>query len=353
MTPAFVVADADELANKVAALRRPQSYPEQPAAIEAIETHMSWVFRTGRCAYKLKKPIRSSFLDFSTLAARRHNCEEEVRLNRRLAPQVYLGVVPLTREQDGNLRVNGSGAVIDWLVHMRRLPDARALSRLIETGALNDGTLAGSVEQAPLQAAAHLLAHFYAHAPAVRLDAGQSVDGIVADLEQAWSALACARYALPREPLARLTDVQRTVTARLRPLIAHRVTIGRIIEGHGDLRPEHVFLLDSGPVVIDCIEFNRAFRILDPADDLALLALECERLGFTRARAFLFATYRAVSGDDPPEALLHFYQSYRAAVRAKLAVWHLDEPRYRDGGRWRDRAMHYVALAQAHASQAH
>lgn len=355
MTPVFVIAPqaSGELAEKVAALMRPATYPEHPAGIDAIETHMSWVFRTPQHAYKLKKPIRSGFLDFSTIEARRQSCDEEVRLNRRLAPQVYLGVVPLARTATGALHLGCDGAIVDWLVQMRRLPEARMLGRLIETGKIDDAALQADGDDAvALRAAACLLAHFYAGLPSLRPDPRGQVDAIATDIEQAWHSLGCERYALPREPLARAATMQRELLDRLRPLIESRAASGRIVEGHGDLRPEHVFLLDSGPVVIDCLEFNRALRTLDPADDLGFLALECERLGLTSARTLLFDTYRRIARDEPPDALVHGYQSYRATLRAKLAAWHLDEPRYRNGGHWRDRAMHYVALAQSHAALA-
>ncbi len=355
MTPAFVVEAqaAADLAEKVTALLRAETYADAPAAIDAIETHMSWVFRTTQHAYKLKKPIRSAFLDFSTIAARRHSCEEEVRLNRRLAPHVYLAAVPLTRTSNGTYRIGGEGQPVDWLVQMRRLPEARMLSRLIEAGAISDAVLTGTAPDAwALRSAAELLARFYAGLKRESLDPHEHFATISAEIEQSWQSLRCERYALPREPLDRAASLQGKLLTRLRASIESRAREGHIVEGHGDLRPEHIFLLDNGPVVIDCLEFNRALRTLDAADDLGFLALECERLGLSGARAVLFEAYRRITHDDPPEAVVHAYQSYRAVLRAKLAVWHLDEPRYRDGGRWRDRAMHYVALAHSHGALA-
>ncbi len=132
--------DADPgLGAKVAFLSRPGSYPEPTARVDTIETHMSWVFLTDRQAWKLKKPVRTTWLDFTTAAARRRNCEAELRLNRRLATDVYLEIVPLALDDGGRLRLGDGGGVIDWLVRMRRLPAARMLDRLIARGEAHDG----------------------------------------------------------------------------------------------------------------------------------------------------------------------------------------------------------------------
>ena len=148
------------LAAKVAFLRRPDAYPERPRAVEAIETHFSWVFLTDTHAWKLKKPVRYDSLDFRTPALRCHDCEEEVRLNRRLAPDVYLGVVPLTIDAEGRLALGGAGEVVDWLVHMRRLPHERMLDHLLATRPL---------ARAEVEPVARLLARFFARAePALR-----------------------------------------------------------------------------------------------------------------------------------------------------------------------------------------
>ncbi|MDA8381944.1 MAG: hypothetical protein M0037_02510, partial [Betaproteobacteria bacterium] len=140
---------------KVAFLKRPEAYPERPAEVQAVETHISWVFLTDDHAYKLKKPVRHAYLDFSTLEARRLDCEAEVRLNRRLAPAVYLGTVALTYSQEDGLGLDGSGKIVDWLVKMRRLPAERMLDSLIRSGA---------VRRAEILQLGSRLAGFYASA---------------------------------------------------------------------------------------------------------------------------------------------------------------------------------------------
>jgi aminoglycoside phosphotransferase family enzyme len=129
-----------------------------------------------------------------------------------------------------------------------------------------------------------------------------------------------------------------------------RVRDGRMVEGHGDLRPEHICLLRE-PKIIDCLEFSREFRILDIADELAFLALECERLGAPSFARVIFDTYARNTGDAPPQALVHFHCSLRALMRAKISLWHLDEPGFRDGRKWMALARTYLALAAAHAAR--
>jgi aminoglycoside phosphotransferase family enzyme len=140
------------LAAKIAFLQRPDSYPEQPTAVEATETHMSWLFLTDAHAYKLKKPVRYAFLDFSTIEARRLNCQREIALNRRLAPDVYLGIVPLTVDIEGGLHLGGAGRPIDWLVQMRRLPAEQTLEHAI---------IINQVREADVRRVADRLASFY------------------------------------------------------------------------------------------------------------------------------------------------------------------------------------------------
>lgn len=329
-------ATAIRLAEKVAFLKCPESYPESPGAVEPIETHLAWVFLTDRHAYKLKKPACYSFLDFRSLAARRRDAEEEVRLNRRLAPDVYLGVVALVMDRQGGLALEGEGVPVEWLVKMRRLPRSRMLDFAIASG---------SVDAAALEAVAQLLATFYRQAaPVVVTPAAyrrQFQEEIAGDAR----ALAEPRYGLPAEAIARTAAGQHRFLERWPELLDVRASAGRIVEGHGDLRPEHV-CLGPPPVIIDCVEFNRDFRILDPADELAYLGLECERLGAEGIGTAVLARYGALTGDHPAEALVRFYKSVRALLRAKLAAWHLDDRTVAYPSQWFNRARAYLGLAE-------
>ena len=321
------------LAEKVAQLSRPETYPEGTTAVETIETHMSYAFLTDRHVYKLKKPVRYPFLDFSTLDARRFNCLEELRLNRRLAPDVYLEVVPLTLLEE-RLILQGSGEIVDWLVKMRRLPRELMLDRVIVDGRLEDEAIAR---------VARRLAAFYRGADRVNVAVDDYRERLRRSIEEDHRALAHTRYGVGRERLdavaQKLAGFLDTHAALIEPRAA------KIVEGHGDLRPEHVCLTPE-PIFIDCLEFNRELRIVDPADELAYLSMECEFLGASGIRDTLFRAYQGYSGDAVPLDLINFYASCRALTRAKLAAWHLDDELTATArARWLARTADYMRLA--------
>ena len=319
-------------------LRQPASYPEPAYRIETIETHMAWVFLTPHHAYKLKKPVCTSDMDFRSVAARHYFCSEELRLNRRLAPDVYLGVVPLSLDGSGYLALGGDGEIVDWLVRMRRLPHECMLDHVLRHGRATPHNLQSI--------AARLVEFFQSLAPV-------DIDGAAYRERYARQIAACAhellqpRYRLPAAHVRLVCHRQHSALDRLAARIDWRVADGFVVEGHGDLRPEHICLVQT-PVVIDCLEFSRTLRVLDRADEIAFLALEIERLGAPALGAALVQHYRAVSHDRPPPGLLHFYQSYRAIVRATLAVAHLKEAQFRYSPKWAAIAMHYLQLAERH-----
>lgn len=328
-----------DLEVKVAFLCRRDSYAEGTQGVACIETHMSWVFLTDAHAYKLKKPVSYDHLDFRTLAARRRSCEAEVRLNRRLTQGVYLGTVALARTADGRLGLGARGETIDWLVKMRRLPADLMLDRVIEAGALTAERLRPAIRK---------LARFYADAPAVAVDPAAYRQAFEGDIGENRRDLGDPAYGLDRHRVDRVCDRQRDFLARRSDMVERRASEHRILEGHGDLRPEHI-CLESEPQIIDCLEFHRPFRLLDPADELSFLALECERLGAGFAPGIIFEVYRAVTGDAPPAPLLSFYKSFRAGLRAKIAVWHLRDAVVREPEKWPSLANAYLDAADRYA----
>ena len=291
-------------------LRRREAYKERPASVELKETHISWVFLTDRFAYKLKKPVRFEFLDFSSPEARRLACEEELRLNARLARGVYLRVLPITATADGKLSLDGRGMPIDWVVKMRRLPEESLLDALIARGA---------VTTAQIDELATFLAKFYYGLSPLTTEARAYRQTLEAHVRANRGELLSAEHALD----ASLT--KRVHAAQLRFLFAEseqlesRVCDGRIVEGHGDLRPEHI-CLETPPAVFDCIEFNAEYRRLDAADELAFLAMECDRLDADWIGRRVIEAYRQKTGDYFSPALWNFYKCYRACVRAKVAA---------------------------------
>jgi len=329
------------LAEKVAFLSLPAAYPNGTVRVEAIETHMSWVFLTEMFAHKLKKPVCYEFLDFRTLEARRLNSEEEVRLNRRLAPKVYIGTVPLVVDVERKLQLDGKGEIVDWLVRMRRLPSERMLDRAI---------LQGTVHDQELQGVARLLADFYKKAIRAAILPLEYRSRFLDAITENRRALLAPEFHLPGDVVTGVCDRLRETLAENYSLFDSRVQHRHVVEGHGDLRPEHVYL-GPDPVVIDCLEFNRDFRILDWVDELAFLAMECERLGSPESGEIMLETCCRELDDQPPPALIHFYKAHRALMRAKLTIFHLRDEDIRDPEKWRLRAMEYLGLAKAYAGR--
>ncbi len=333
------------IANVVDVLSDAASYPDHPGAVTVIETHISWVFLTDRYAYKLKKPVRFEFLDFSTPESRHHACLEELRLNRRLAPDVYVAVLPITRDSNGVLTFNGHGEKVDWVVQMRRLPAEQALNvRLCE----------GRLTSDQADAIARFLADFYARLTPARLTAG--------DYRQALERHIRANGAtLFDSPFTNDLKIRQAQSAQLRYLTVQagvldsRVAAGRVVEGHGDLRPEHIYL-NGRPIIIDCIEFSDELRNVDIADDLSFLAMECERLGNSELGNIdlgdrVLATYQQVGGDRVPASLLAFYRSYRACVRAKVVLLRTEQRPADRSAQEGELLQQYIDLAARHAAE--
>jgi len=303
-------AELEESSRVVRLLQRADTYSEKTGSVGLIETHISWIFLTDYFAYKLKKPVRFDFLDFSTAKLRREACENEVKLNRRLAPGVYLGVVPVVVTARGQLGLDHHGTPVDWVVKMRRLPAGQALDVLIREE---------QVSPVAIERLAKRLSDFYDNVPPVTM----TVEGYRGNIERHVIAnrdeLAAGIHHLDLSEIRRVHSAQLRVLRLAPNMLDERVRNGRIIEGHGDLRPEHIYFTPS-PLVIDCIEFSREFRTLDVVDELAFLDMECDFLGAEGLAAPIFERYFEQSGDSPPRQLIDFYRVYRACVRAKVSA---------------------------------
>jgi len=326
LVPAQDGARACALADKVAWLRSRLGPGD-----EAVETHFAFVFLAGDRAWKLRKPVRRDPMDYGTLDARRRDSTAEVRLNRRLAPDTYLGVRPLTRDENGALSIDGAGEVVDWLVEMRRLDRGRMLDVALQRGTVAPGQL---------DAVAGVLAGFYQReSPAIH-DGATYQARLHGQVEANHHVLS----RLDRPGALRLRDAQLAFLCSRGAWLDARAAAGCIVEAHGDLRPEHI-LLDDPPLVIDCLEFDRNLRILDRAEELAFLALECARIGCANSGLDLARRCLAKLGDALPEALWNFYLSHRSATRAKLYTWRAAEPDGDADTSWRATARTYLDLA--------
>jgi aminoglycoside phosphotransferase family enzyme len=322
-----------DTAEKLAFLRSLAAYDH---VVECVETHMSWVFLTGRRAFKLKKPVRLPYLDHSTLERRRQSCENELRLGRRLGATVYEGVAPIVASPRGlAIGGDGEGEIVDWLVVMRRLPADRMLPPMLARGAATP---------ADADAIGDLLAGFYrASRPASW--SGAEYRRRLRDEAAAVAAELVARGA-PGARVGRLAQAQLDAIAREARALDARIAAGRVVEAHGDLRPEHV-CLEVPPVVIDPLEFNDDLRTLDTASELAFFALECERLGAAWFGERVIERHAGRAGDRVPPPLAALYRSLHALTRALLALRHLDDAPPADHAKWHARAGDYLARADA------
>jgi aminoglycoside phosphotransferase family enzyme/predicted kinase len=320
-------------------------YPHRPTSVEVRQTHISWVFLAGDLVYKLKKPIRLAFLDYSTPELRRRWCLAEVELNRRLAPSTYLGVALVRRRGDGfELGAVGDlgGAAEDSLVVMRRLPADEMLDRRLARGA------AGRAE---LDQLAAKLADF--HSRSAERGDPYGLPATIGETVRA-NLSECAPFAgetVSESRLATLEEFARSYFAHNVTRLWRRVRQGRIRDGHGDLRAEHVCLRPELEI-FDCIEFSERLRCNDVASEIAFLAMDLDFLGHPRLGEEFAHHYAKVSADDELVELLPFYECYRAVVRGKVESLRSreDEVEPQERKAARERARRYFRIAARFAA---
>jgi aminoglycoside phosphotransferase family enzyme/predicted kinase len=298
-------------ATLVARLRSATCYPHPVAAVEVLETHISWVLLAGDFAYKIKKPVNLGFVDFSTLAARRRFCEEEIRLNRRTATALYLDVVPVS-QAPGGLAMGGDGPAIEYAVRMRRFPQEALLNAMARRGALT----ARHVDD--LAAA---MAEFHGGVAAQRGEGpfgspAEVLDEASGNFTQLAQIDAGADTPAARESLRAWTHAE---FALHEAAFAHRKFAGFVRECHGDLHLGNVALIDARPVAFDAIEFNEGFRWIDVMNEVAFPVMDLHHHQLPRLAHRLLDAYLSATGDYAGLRVLRFYAVYRAMVRAKVA----------------------------------
>lgn len=296
-------------------LETPAAYPHGPARVERIDTHISIVFLAGCWVYKLKKTVQFDFVDFSTLAARERACREEVRLNQRLAPDTYWGVVPVSQQADGTLALEGVGQVVEWLVKMRRLDTDSTLLELHKSGRL---------QRRHVEQLAERMVRFYASQTPLRIEPSKYRSAFKHHVHDNGRVLMAKSQYVDRLAIQRVQGFQLQLLNLYPQLFDQRVTSGRLFDGHGDLRPEHICYGDA-LVIFDCVEFSAELRQIDAADELAFLAAECDFIDAGWVGTLLLERYREQSGDAAPAILVDFYKAYRACVRAKVAALRADQ----------------------------
>lgn len=319
----------------------PSAYPHAVDRVEHIETHISHVFLAGDFAYKLKKPLDLGFLDFSTLAKRRFYCEEELRLNRRLAQRIYLGVVPIT----GGLerpQVDGEGVACEYAVKMRRFPQERLLTRLPVTRSLADRI-------------AEQVADFHARVPAVDPDTDYGTPPTLLHFMVENFTQIRRRLSDPGI-LSRLSSLENWTRGRwqaLTPVLEQRRREGRVRECHGDMHRGNIALVDDELIIFDGIEFNAQLRWIDTMSEIAFLVMDLEEAGEADRGRRLLNRYLEISGDYAGLLVLDLYKVYRAMVRAKVAAIRLGQEDVEPDEAHRDREdfERYLALAEGYTER--
>ncbi|WP_454621082.1 hypothetical protein [Bradyrhizobium cenepequi] len=331
---------AAAIGRKVSFLSRADSYRPPATRVRVRETHMSWIFMNGERVYKLKKPVQFPYLDFSTLERRAAACRAEVDLNRRLARDVYLGVVPLTENAAG-YTIDGPGRTVDWLVVMRKLDENETLEAALHNH---------SLRRVQLERLAAVLGDFYSHARRILMDPEAYPVALYKAAVADWHILLNPHFDLPRGSIEHIAAVQRRFLTERSKVLRDRVHGRHIIDAHGDLRPEHIWLSAHFPI-IDCLEFNAHLRALDALEEVAFLHLECERLGSRWAGDFIRQRLANLLRDDPSNGVFLFYRIGRAMLRARLSIAHLNDVQPRMPEKWPRLTRAYLGFAMADAKR--
>jgi aminoglycoside phosphotransferase family enzyme len=328
----------------VAALLDPAAYPEPTAGVELVQTHISWVFLTAGFAYKVKKPVDLGFLNFTTLRRRHHYLNEELVLNRRLCPEIYLTVLPIAARGAG-VRLGGPGHPLEYALKMVRMPQDRMMDEVADRGELGREHLDRIVET---------LVPFYAKAatgPRVNKFGEPAV--IAYNHEENFLRIEpLVGLMLSREAFREIRTFARSFLALQRPRFLRRIQEGRIRDCHGDLHMKNICLAD-GVYVFDCIEFNPRFRYGDVAADIDFLAMDLDFHGFKDLSRHFVAGFAQASRDPELLTLLDFYKCYRACVRGKINAFVAQDPEQTPVAREQalKLARAYFALAGEYAEE--
>jgi len=339
------MATNDHLPPFLQALLQPEPYDHPAPGIKLVQTHISSVILAGDYVYKFKKPVNFGFLDFSDLEKRRVCCEQEVLLNRRLCPDIYLGLIAVTAEPGGGYALNGTGPVVEYGVKMARLPEERMMVHLIRAGALDAGHIDALVA---------VLADFYRRAengPEIgRFGTAAAVAvNVLENFEQ--TRLFVGQGALDQEQFDGIADYARTFLGN-EALFQHRVEGGSIRDCHGDLYSANICLADK-VYIYDCIEFNQRFRYCDVASDVAFLVMDLEFHGLDGLAARFIDRFVQATADRGLMTMLDFYKCYRAYVRGKIGLFTAADPAVDPAVQAAsiEQAGQYFRLAQRYATR--
>ncbi len=304
--------------NLVASMSEPTFYPHRPDTVEVIQTHISFIFIAGDQVYKIKKAVDFGFLDFTTRSKRKYYCEQEVVLNRRFAPGVYIDVVTITQNGEGKLGIGGEGSIVEYAVKMKRIPEERMLYRLME---------AGKVTEDDVRRVGRYLAQAYGNIPSdEKARAFGTGEVIAANVLENFEQTGQYRGGPVNATVFDTIEAwSRSFIEKNGSLFAVREKEGNIKDCHGDLHLQHICIDGDAISIFDCIEFNERFRFGDVASDVAFLSMDFDFNGREDLGHIFVDAYMVESGDTLLLDVLKFYKVYRAMVRAKVTSFMLDD----------------------------
>ncbi len=326
-------------------LLKPEAYSGKigPEEIRLEQTHISFVIIAGESVYKIKKPVNFGFLDFTTLDKRRFYCQRELDLNRRLSPEVYLGVEEV-RKKRGHFLYDGEGEVVDYAVKMKHLPEKGKMINRLKVGEVDNHAIKRIAEQ---------IARFHAKAKTDGIiTAGGGLETVIKNVSENFEqAKKYVGLTLLAKSLNLIKNYSEQFLKMKRNLFLERMAKGRVRDCHGDIHMEHVYLMDNEVLIIDCIEFNDRFRYSDVAADVAFLAMDLDFAGRHDLSALFIKEYERCADDPGIEPFVNFYKCYRAFVRGKVDSFELDDPNLdkAEKARIKEMASKYFKLAAEYA----
>ena len=302
-------------------LKKPSLYGLNIKHVKVLQTHISFVVLTGEYAYKVKKPVDFGFLDYSTLEKRRHYCDEEIRLNRRLCPDIYLGVVSFTKKNDDEIEINGDGPVVEYAVKMKEFPQNRIMTHLLRDGKIDEDIIDNICS---------ILVDFYKSEKTYSSTGIEKYGGMESvkhnvdeNFEQTKEMIGVT---IPQETYRFIRKATGRFFEQKKNVFKKRVQQGMIRDCHGDLHSGNIVVLPHKICIFDCIEFNERFRYIDVASDIGFLAMDLDFLNHPFLSSYLIKQYVEKSNDHNIFDVLNFYKCYRAYVRGKVLGFQLHDP---------------------------
>jgi aminoglycoside phosphotransferase family enzyme/predicted kinase len=299
-------------------LKNPKFFGANVHSVQLLQTHISYVALTGSYAYKVKKPVNFGFLDFSTLDKRKFFCEEELRLNKRLCPEMYLEVLPITKK-DNTLKLGGDGPIVEYALKMKEFPQESIMTYMLEQGDISEETIDHLCK---------ILVDFYtSQEPTAEVKKYGELPAVKQNIDENFEQTKpMIDITVPKETFWGIKNAVTKFFERNKEVFGQRMKEGRIYDCHGDLHSGNIAITGDHIHIFDCIEFNDRFRYCDVASDIGFLAMDLDYMNYPYLSSYLIERYVEKSHDTTIYSVLNFYKSYRAFVRGKVHGFQLNDP---------------------------